>query len=604
MADGRGFARILGVAILTLIGAVAAPAWAAPEYVPIKPTMADKTVVLTGQDLTVEQVVQVARFGAKVRMSQEADRRRQDTYGLMNQGAAEDVPIYLYNRAAGAGRQITTFKGDPFSPENLPMLQARALAAFQGGATRGYGPEFDKEEVVRAMMVVRANQMTYLAASPQLMQILVDMINHRVTPVIWTRGGTGEALGPAASNMNATMVGAGEAYFEGRRTTASDALAKAGLKPIQPAPGDSTLTTINADVTGMTALLVHDARLLLEWTDLTLAVDMNGMNTNPMRLAAAVQAHRPFPWLTWQTSRVLEMLKGSYLFDDDPTRIINDPESMETSVRQGAAWEEWGHLRDTVTIQMNWSDHAPAVLPDLHPSDGWELDTPQALKYRIKGGPLSGGKSGYILSSTGWDPYPLGTRIESFTIGLANMAVAVMLRQERFANPFFTTVRGQDVLPGVNFGVGGGAGAHMWNNHEVWQTIQGLINPVPPEGYGDQPQMVEDLDAETLFKVPRAQKAVDETWMLLASDFANGARWMDVRKAQNPSRGFGPAPTAAWQAFRKLSPLSPATGAASSLPPPMAALEFMKTNPASNFYAGPPGPGSDTPPVRKSATGR
>jgi histidine ammonia-lyase len=557
---------------------------------PIAPSMADKVVTLTGQDLTVEQVVEVARYGAKVQLSLEARQRAEDTYGLLLEGATEGVQIYLFNRAAGAGRQISTFTGDPMSPENLPNLKARSLQAFRNGANRGYGAEVSEEEIVRAMMVVRANQMTYLPASPQVMQMQLDLLNHRITPVVWSRGGTGEALGPAASNINATMVGAGDAYLSGVRMSAADALAKAGLKAIEPGPGDDTLYTVNCDVTGMSALLVYDARRLLDWIDLTHAMDMNGMNTNPTRLFGVAQANRPFPWLVWQTGRLRDMLRGSYLFEDDPTRIINDPESMETSVREGSAWEDWGLLRDDVTIQMNWSDHAPAVVVGAGPEDAWELGTPQGMKYFVKGGPESHGKHGYILSDTNWDPYPLSNRLESFTIALSNLSVAVMLRQERFTNTFFTTVKAEDFLPA---GARGGQGAHMWSNHEVYQRIQGLINPVPPEGYGDVPQMVEDLDAETLFKVARAMQAVDETWMLVASDFANAAKWMDVRKLQNPSRSFGAAPTAAWQSFRQVSPLVPAAGAPAA---PMAALTFLKDHPASSFISGGPlMPGSDAP---------
>jgi histidine ammonia-lyase len=591
-----------------ILGAVCvgSRAFAAPEYHPIDATMADKTVTLTGHDLTVAQVVQVARYGAKVQLSPEARQREVDTYGLMNEGATEGVPVYLFNRGAGGNREITTFVGDPLSPENRPKLEARALAVFRAGATRGYGPEVSDEEVVRAMMVVRANQMTYLAASPQMMQMMLDLINADVTPVVWSRGGTGEALGPAPGNMNATMVGAGDAYLHGVRMPALEALQKAGLKPIQPAPGDNTVTTVNADVTGMSALLVYDARHLLEWADLVLAVDMEGMNSNPTRLFGAVQANRPFPWLNWQAARVLDMLKGSYLFNLDLKRIIQDAESMEGSPeRHGSAWQMWGVLRDDVTTQMNFSDHNPAVKVGVSPGDSWELSTPQAMRYYVKGGPESNGKHGFILSNTNWDPYPLGNDVEAFTIALSNMAVAVMLRQERFSSTFFTVVTAEEVLRGAGqgdsaagqAGAGPVGGAHAWSNHEVWQRIQGLINPVPPEGYGDA-QMVEELDAETLFKVPRAREAVEETMMLLAGDLATGARWMDVRNVQDPSRNFGAAPTAAWQAFRKVSRLQPPPGQSAAV----AALTFMKANSASTFYPdGPAMPGSDLPPQMKAA---
>ena len=380
-------------------------AMAAPEYHPIKPTMADKTVTLTGHDLTIEQVVAVARYGAKVAITPEARQRTQDTFELMNEAAAEGMSVYLFNRGAGAQRETVTFTGDPMSAENRPVLEARALTAFRNGARSGYGPEFSDEEVVRAMMVIRANQMTYLPASPGLMQGLLDLLNNDITPVTRTRAGTGEAQGPSAGPMNATLVGAGEAYFHGVRMPAADGLAKAGLKPIQPAPGDSTLSTINADVAGTSAMLVADAKDFLDWVDLTYAIDLNGMNSSVTPLFTPVQKNRPYKWINWDAARVLDMIKGSYLFGEDKTRIIQDPESMRAGyVREGATWEDWAALRDAVVIQMNWSEHNPSVSVGASPGDAWELNTPQALKYYVKGGPANHNKHGYIFSNANWDP--------------------------------------------------------------------------------------------------------------------------------------------------------------------------------------------------------
>ena len=62
------------------------------------------------------------------------------------------------------------------------------------------------------MLVVRANSMTYEAASPALTQRLLDFLNDRITPVVQSRGTVGEGdLGVPATSA-ATMVGAGEAY--------------------------------------------------------------------------------------------------------------------------------------------------------------------------------------------------------------------------------------------------------------------------------------------------------------------------------------------------------------------------------------------------------
>jgi len=92
----------------------------------------------------------------------------------MMEAAAEGMPVYLFNRGAGNQREIVTFEGDPLSPENKPKLEEKALAQFRNGAKSGTGPEIGDEDSVRAAMVVRANTMTYLPASPQLLQALVE----------------------------------------------------------------------------------------------------------------------------------------------------------------------------------------------------------------------------------------------------------------------------------------------------------------------------------------------------------------------------------------------------------------------------------------------
>jgi histidine ammonia-lyase len=585
-----GLSRLpsLAAAALLALAAMARAAAAAPDYHPIEPKMAARTVVLTGRDLTIEQVIAVARYGAKVALAPEARQRAQDTFELMNEAAAEGISVYLFNRGAGAQRETVTFTGDPLSPENRPKLEARAMAAFRNGARSGYGPEFSDEEVVRAIMLVRANQMTWLPASPGLMQGSIDLLNADITPVMRTRAGTGEAQGPAAGPINAALVGVGEVYYHGQRMAAAEALDKAGLKAITPAPGDSTLGTVNADIAGPSALLAANAEAFLNWVDLAYAMDLDGMNSSITPLFQTVQQLRPYPWINWDARRTLDNLKGSYLFDDDKARIIQDPESMRAGyVRQGAAWEEWADLRDAVVIQMNGSDHNPAT-KIAEPGDSWELSTPQAMKYYVKGSAANHFKHGFIFSNANWDPYPLSNRLEAFTIALANLDVMVMLRQERFNSTFFTVIKAGDVLPTpAQPDRGGGGGGQAWVNHEVWQTIQGLINPVPPEGYSSDPENVEELDAEALFKVRRSVEALDESWMLLATDVVTGARWMDVRKAQDPARGFGPGPTAALAALRATVPLQPAPGQ----PAALAALAFIKATPAVSFMpAGPPAP--------------
>ena len=499
-------------AIVFLSSAVGAdPLSSAPTaYHPIDYSMAGKVVTLTGSDLTIDQVIEVARHGAKVEVTAQARQREADNYGLLLEAAAEGIPVYWFNRGAGSQRETVMFSGDPLSPENKAYLEKSQRAQFGGGALRGYPPEVSDEEIVRAMMVIRANGMTHNAPSPQLAQMLLDLLNHRITPVVQSRGTLGEGDLAQLGDVGATMVGVGEAYYQGKRMPAAQALAAAGLKPLQPFAADTNaLTSSNAYATAIAALVVNDARAALEWADLIYSMDLNAMNSSITPLSLVVQRDRPFKWLNWDAARVLGMLKGSYLFNDDPKRIIQDPESLRaSSIRAASAWEEWAALRDAVVLQMNSSDHNPAVRTDLSPEDSWELATPQLQKYYVKGGEHSHGKHGYIVSNANWDPYPFANKLESFVIALANMDITVELRIDRFSNPFFTATDPGAVLevPPANrmalFTVSGGGFTPV----DLQQEIQSLTNPIAPSGAAIVSN-VEDLQAQTRLKAYRARHA-------------------------------------------------------------------------------------------------
>jgi len=578
-------AALFALAFTAMAAMAAATATAAAAaYVPITPRLADKTVVLTGKDLTINQVIDVARFGAQVALSPEARQRSKDAHELLLEAAAEGVSVYWFNRGSGSGREQFIFKGDPRSPDNKKLLESRQLAVFRRGALAGMGPEISEEEIVRAMMVVRANTMSYEAASPQLTQCLLDLLNRRVTPAVQSRGTVGEGdLGPF-TNVGAAMVGAGIAYHRGVRMPAAQALKEAGLEPLVPfGADDSELESTNSYATAQAALLLFDAREALSWADLTYAVDLNGMNSSISPLAQPVQANRPFKWLNWDAARVLDMLRGSYLFELDGNRIIQDPESLRaSSSRQGSAWQAWAQLRDDVQLQMNSSDHNPAVRVGASPGDSWELNTPQLAQFYVKGSARNNYQHGYIFSNANWDPYPMANDIEAFSIALANMDIAVAQRMLRFTNKFFTVTQPPAESPGEpgRFHVTDGSDI---DSTALMQEIQTLINPVSPQGSA-LIQNVEDLQGQTRLKVVHARALIADTIDLLAEDLLTGTYWLDLRKAQAPKVRFGESTDELWTEFRSVLPFDGVQRGTVPVPIHEVAAQFIRDHAASHFY--------------------
>ncbi len=596
----KSLAGMAGAAILAFgpLPALAVPTSPMPAYHSISYDAKGETIALSGHDLSIEQLIRIARHGAKISLTPEARKRSADAYGLLLQGSAEGVSIYWFNRGAGAQRETSIFKGDPTTPENSALIKERQMGSFSRGESGSYGPEVDREDIVRAMMAIRANAMSYEAASPALTQMLVDLVNAGITPVVGSAGTLGEGDLAQLADIGRVMVGKGFAHYKGELIPAADALRMAGLKPFEPfGADDAALISTNAYFTAQTALLVADLKNLLEWADLDTAMALVGMNSSVTPISMPVQTNRPYPWLNWDAARVLDMVRGSYVLEDDPNRIIQDPESLRaTTQRVGSTWQAWAAVRDSVLIAMNSSDHNPAVRPGLKPSDSWELSTPQMMKFYVRGGALSKGQSGYIFSNANWDPYPLSNQVEALTIAIANMAVVVNQRIERFSNTFFTGIKASDVMTPEQVAALPFAGGYL--PADLWIEITGLINPVSPQGQAIV-ATVEDLQSETRLKVKRARQATDLTAHLLAQDIIISSNWMEIRKAQDPARSLGAVPTATLAALRTAIPLGKMSGRGTAAG--KAVYEYITSTPAGSVYsAGPKMPATMPLPVAQA----
>jgi histidine ammonia-lyase len=122
---------------------------------------------------------------------------------------------------------------------------------------------------------------------------------------------------------------------------------------------------------------------------------------------------------------------------------------------------------------------------------------------------------------------------------------------------------------------------------DLWQEIQTLSPSLAPEGNAADVG-VADIQGQTRLKSSRGQQVVDLTLQLLGYDFWNATYWMDVRKAEDSSRSFGPVPTAAWTAFRKVLPWQQEPQTRPEVPYGLVAYNFLKSTPATTFYPGGP----------------
>ena len=142
------------------------------------------TLILNGHDLTLQDVYDVAYDGRKVEIAADAYARLAKGREIMQELSKGGKAIYGFNRGVGQNKDVTIDE-DFMETQNRMMLRSHSLGL----------PPFNTDEEVRAMMVIRLNNMLIGAscASDDLANSYRDFLNHGITPRIPRRGAVGEA---------------------------------------------------------------------------------------------------------------------------------------------------------------------------------------------------------------------------------------------------------------------------------------------------------------------------------------------------------------------------------------------------------------------------
>ncbi len=155
------------------------------------------------------------------------------------------------------------------------------------------------EDAVRAMLLLRANVLAkgFSGVRPELIEALLALLNHRMHPVIPSRGSVGASgdLAPLA-HLALAVMGEGEVFFHGRRLPAAFALLQAGFKPVtlEAKEGLALLNGTQA-ITAVGSLALARALRVAELNDLAGAMTLEALTGTPTPFDERIHAVRPHP---------------------------------------------------------------------------------------------------------------------------------------------------------------------------------------------------------------------------------------------------------------------------------------------------------------------
>ena len=317
------------------------------------------TVDLEGAGVTVADVVAVARRGEEVRVSDGALSRMAASRRIV-EALADGEPAYGISTGFGALAN-TTIPADRRAALQQSLIRSHAA---------GMGPAVEAE-VVRAMMFLRARTLAFGAsgARPQVAESLVRLINAGVVPAVPEHGSLG-ASGDLAPLAHAALVliGEGEVLTDDGTIDAAEALARAGIEPLELVEKEGLALTNGTDgILGMLCLAAHDAEHLLTVADIVAACSVEALLATDRAFAADLLALRPHPGQQASAANLRAVLAGSPIVASH--RHGDDRVQDAYSIR--CTPQVHGAARDTLEFVIAVTDRElasaidnPMVLPD------------------------------------------------------------------------------------------------------------------------------------------------------------------------------------------------------------------------------------------------
>jgi histidine ammonia-lyase len=322
----------------------------------------NRTVTLSTSGVTFADVIDVARYGAKVELSKQSIDAINASRKYIEEYAAGGVPVYGVSTGFGAlaNRHI-----DVADRAQLQKSLIRSHAA-------GVGPAVERE-VVRALMFLRLRTMASgrTGVRVALAQSYIDFLNHGITPVVPEFGSLGCSgdLAPL-SHCALALMGEGKVHdANGVEMPTMQALDAAGIKPIELEAKEGLALINGTDgMLGMLIMACADLEQLCAVADITTAMSIEGLLGTDRVFAPDLHAPlRPQVGQAVSAANIFAMLKDSGIV---ASHRENDSRVQDAySLR--CAPQVAGAVRDTISYASTIAERElasaidnPVVLPD------------------------------------------------------------------------------------------------------------------------------------------------------------------------------------------------------------------------------------------------
>jgi histidine ammonia-lyase len=290
-------------------------------------------IVLNGSDLTVTQVIRVARRGEAVRLAETARQAMRESRAIVMDALGRGKPVYGLTTGVGERKK---FALDPAERQRFNQRLVLNHRIAQGDAAPA--------DVTRGAMLCLANSYAkgVTGVRPELAELIVGLLNEGYTPVVRRLGSVGQGdLGPMADLAHGILSHTGFEVAENE-----------GL----------ALVNSNAFTTAWAALALADADAYVATQDVAAALALEAFGGNLTSLHPVIEQTRPYRGLAETLGRLRDLLASSYLWQPGAARFLQDPLTFRCIPHiHGAARDALDYARNILHTELNSSQANPVV---------------------------------------------------------------------------------------------------------------------------------------------------------------------------------------------------------------------------------------------------
>ena len=312
-------------------------------------------LVTLGGKNSLEQVVAVARYGAKVEFSAEYRARVNACRAHVERFSREGKAIY----------GITTGLGDncrKFIPEeDRVKIQRNHILAH----TVSVGEPLGKEGV-RAMMFVMLLHFGsgHTGFRLETLELIKELLNRNITPRAPKHGSVGY-LG-LESHIGMVLIGEGRAWYEGELLSGAEALERAGLQPaVLGSKEGLTLVSGTTSVTALACLAYYDGTVLARTADVSGAFSLEMLKGTLKAMDERLMRARPHPGQMQTAENIRHILSGSRIAEKYRDYRVQDALSLRCMPQlHGAVKKTLKDGLESIDIELNSSVDNPLIFEE------------------------------------------------------------------------------------------------------------------------------------------------------------------------------------------------------------------------------------------------